>query len=448
MFEPIKALIDQSEKRIEEIIKQLNVLASKQRYQLQCVVLNRVIEKAFQLSIKTEEFWHYFKTNRESWDFHYQNERALEKAFSILSNVISSIAKTRNIYEKAFKKINVLWNSAKEAFARNQLVQVLQSLRRCVLRSMTLKEACRAVVLAIENCLNNLIRDVSTSRESINRDWIKIANENYDLRQIEFAVIMSSSSDAHLREEEKNRKTIFVDFFLSKKLRSVKRKKNRKTIFVDFFFDRASSSFSLTSSLIESSFAIQSSSSSLSSTTLRELAIMLEVLLNDISNSIEIRCDADFLNRVQDFLFSSVLSSRLIFFASLSLILSILSSSFDLPRSRKRVRSTFSTSLMKRVKSANHCRCILSIKWLDDLKKARCFTNLKSVEHLFEKLYYLDRQICLKHINQLRRLFELLSIENLIEMKNVLWELLKFEEEVESFKIDRSNLFEVSKVDD
>jgi hypothetical protein len=56
MFEPIKALIDQSEKRIEEIIKQLNVLASKQRYQLQCVVLNRVIEKAFQLSIKTEEF--------------------------------------------------------------------------------------------------------------------------------------------------------------------------------------------------------------------------------------------------------------------------------------------------------------------------------------------------------------------------------------------------------
>jgi hypothetical protein len=128
--------------------------------------------------------------------------------------------------------------------------------------------------------------------------------------------------------------------------------------------------------------------------------------------------------------------------------LSILSSSFDLPRSRKRVRSTFSTSLMKRVKSANHCRCILSIKWLDDLKKARCFTNLKSVEHLFEKLYYLDRQICLKHINQLRRLFELLSIENLIEMKNVLWELLKFEEEVESFKIDRSNLFEVSKVDD
>jgi hypothetical protein len=86
----------------------------------------------------------------------------------------------------------------------------------------------------------------------------------------------------------------------------------------------------------------------------------------------------------------------------------------------------------------------LSIKWLDNLKKARCFINLKSVEHLLEKLYYLDRQTCLRHINQLKQLFELLSIENFIEMKNVLWKLLKFEEEVEIFKIDRSNLFKIS----
>jgi hypothetical protein len=90
----------------------------------------------------------------------------------------------------------------------------------------------------------------------------------------------------------------------------------------------------------------------------------------------------------------------------------------------------------------------LSIKWLDDLKNARCFINLKSVEHLLERFYYLDRQIYLKHINQLKQLFELLSIDDLIEMKNVLWKLLKFEEEMKIFKIDRSNLFEVSKVDD
>jgi hypothetical protein len=56
MSELIKALIDQSEKKIEEIIKQLSAFASEQRYQLQCVVLNHIIEKTFQLSIKTKEF--------------------------------------------------------------------------------------------------------------------------------------------------------------------------------------------------------------------------------------------------------------------------------------------------------------------------------------------------------------------------------------------------------
>jgi hypothetical protein len=166
MSELIKTLIDQSEKKIEKIIKQLSAFASKQRYQLQCVVLNHIIEKAFELSTKTEEFWHYVKTNKESWDSHYQNERAFEEAFSTLSDVINFVAKTRSIYDEAFKKINVLWDSAKETFARNQFVQVLRSLRRCALRSMTLKEACRAVALAIENRLNNSTRDVSTSRIS------------------------------------------------------------------------------------------------------------------------------------------------------------------------------------------------------------------------------------------------------------------------------------------
>ncbi len=176
----------------------------------------------------------------------------------------------------------------------------------------------------------------------------------------------------------------------------------------------------MTFSLVESSFANQSFSSSLFSITLKKLAIMSKTLLNDISNSIEIRCDENFLNRFQDFVFSFVLSFRFIFFVSFSFILSILSSFFNLSRSRKKIRSASSTSLKKKVKSANHCECILSIKRFNDFKNARCFINLKSVEHFLEEFYYFDKQICLKHINQLKQLFELLSINDLIEIKNVL----------------------------
>ncbi len=181
------------------------------------------------------------------------------------------------------------------------------------------------------------------------------------LIETKIVVIMSSSLAVRL-EKKKNRKITLVVLFSSMMLSSIERKKNQRAISVDFSFDRASSSFSLTLSFVESSSANSSFSSSLFSITLKKLAIMSKTLLNDISNSTEIRCDENFLNRFQDFVFSFVLSFRFIFFASFSLILSILSSFFSLCRSQKKVRSASSTSLKKRVKSANHCECILSIK--------------------------------------------------------------------------------------
>ncbi len=457
MSELIKILIDQSEKKIEEIIKQLSAFASEQRYQLQCVVLNHIIEKTFQLSIKTEEFWHYVKTNIESWDSHYQNERALEEAFSALSNVISSIAKARNIYEKAFKKIDALWDSAKEAFARNQFVQVLRSLRRCALRSMTLKEACRAVAFAIKNRLNNSIRNVSTSRKSVNRDWIKIANENYDLRQIKSVVIISSSLVVRL-EEEKNRKIIFVVFFSSKilileeekknrktilvvlffsmMLSSIEKKKNQRAISVDLFFDRASSSSSLSSSFIssESRFVTQSSRS-LSSSTFRSIAIMFDALMKDVVSLSKIRLKREYLTEQHHEILSSISFTS--------------KSSSNALRSRKRAKEMISITSKKRVKSSkDSCECAMSTRWREALAQVNRIRSIRSVEHLLEELYYLERQVCERHINELERLYDLLSVKNLSEMKNTLWRLLEYSKTMKIFKIENVDLYESFENDD
>ncbi len=48
----------------------------------------------------------------------------------------------------------------------------------------------------------------------------------------------------------------------------------------------------------------------------------------------------------------------------------------------------------------------------------------------------------------MRQLIELLSIENFVEMKEVLWEFLKFDAEIEIFKIERSDFFEILEDDD
>jgi hypothetical protein len=161
----------------------------------------------------------------------------------------------------------------------------------------------------IDYRLQNSSRSVRKEIISINNDWVKVTTEMFKSSRFlidrKIVIIMSSSSETRLKEKKKNRKTSFVVLFfskilmltkkkknqriilvllfLSKMLRFVKKNKNRKIIFVNLFFDRFSSSFSLTFSLIEFSLAIQSSSSSLSSTALRDLAVMIETLMNKFS---------------------------------------------------------------------------------------------------------------------------------------------------------------------
>jgi hypothetical protein len=238
-------------------------------------------------------------------------------------------------------------------------------------------------------------------------------------------------------------------------LPSIEEKRNQKTISVDFFFRRTSSSSSLTSSSIvsESLFASQSTSS-WSSSTLRNIAMMSEALLKNedcLITHLDESLLAELIHNVSS---SFVLSSDSIFFvmfafASLFFVSIVLASSVRASRFRKRALESFSSASQKRSRlTSDHCDCTLSSKWLNNLKNARCVESVKRIEHLLSELYYLDRQICKKHINQLRQLFELLSIENLVEMKKMLWELLKFDEKIETFKIERSDLFEVFEDDD
>jgi hypothetical protein len=103
----------------------------------------------------------------------------------------------------------------------------------------------------------------------------------------------------------------------------------------------------------------------------------------------------------------------------------------------------------KRAGSAkNKCECIMSRKWLEKLAQADRIENVRQTKHLLSALYYLKKQICKNHINQMRRLYDLLSIEDPEEMKDALWDLLEFERSIEIFKIRRSHLFEISRSDD
>jgi hypothetical protein len=219
------------------------------------------------------------------------------------------------------------------------------------------------------------------------------------------------------QKEKKNRRSNFIVLFLSKMLLSVEEKKNREVIFVDFSFDRASSSFSLTSSFnVSESLFASSSISSWFSSTLKNMTMMSRTLLKN-EDCFIIHFDESLLTE----LIHNVSSSFVLSFDSIFFVFIVFASSFNASRSRKRAYESFSSAFKKRSRlTNNHYDCTLSSKWLNDLKNARCVANVKRIEHFLNELYYLNRQICKKHINQLRQLFVLLSIENFVEMKKVL----------------------------
>ncbi len=233
------------------------------------------------------------------------------------------------------------------------------------------------------------------------------------------------------------------------------KKKKSKDNLCDLFLDRISLSFSLTSSLMISESLLASQLiSSWSSSTLRNIIMMFEVFIKNEDCFIT-HFDENLLTElIHNVSSSSVLSFDSIFFVmfafvSFSFVAIVLASSLSASRSRKRAHEVFSSALKKRSRLTNdHCDCTLSSKWLEDLKKARCIESVKRIEHFLRELYYLNRQICKKHINQLRELFELFSIENLVEIKEILWELLQFDERIEIFKSERSDFFEVFEDDD
>jgi hypothetical protein len=162
------------------------------------------------------------------------------------------------------------------------------------------------------------------------------------------------------------------------------------------------------------------------SSTLRNIIMMFKANLKN-EDCFIIYFDENLLTElIHNVSSSSVLSFNSIFlitfaFVSFFFIFIVFASFFQCVSFSQKAYELFSSTLKKRNRLTNdHFDFTLSSKWLKDLKTTRCIENVKKIEHYIKKLYYLNRLICKKHINQLRQLFELLSIENLVEMKELL----------------------------
>ncbi len=86
------------------------------------------------------------------------------------------------------------------------------------------------------------------------------------------------------------------------------------------------------------------------------------------------------------------------------------------------------------------CVCIIFKKWRNEIEKVDNI-NSRKTEQLLDEMYYLNREICRNHINQLNYAFEMLSAMNVVEMNHQLYDFFEYDEIVKVFKIEHSDWF-------
>jgi hypothetical protein len=450
-----------SEVKIDTMIEKLKCCFSTKKYRMQITILDRIVQTRTILDEKTKRFWEYVIDDAENWRFHHSIILNFIAIYFVISKIVNAVKKKRSVYQKTIHIIERLWEKKKYKYAINQSIEILRNMRKVVIKSWSIHDVMKTMIKAIEYRLKNSKREMRKKIISINDDWIKVTTKIFMssrlLIETKIIVIMSSSFAVRLKkkknrktifvvlfssikltlkEEKKNRKTFFVVLFSSMMMSSIEKKKNQRTISVDFFFDRVLSSSSLSSSSInfESQFVTQSFRS-LSSSIFRNIAIMFDALMKNVVSFSKIRLKEKYLTEQHHEILSSISFTS--------------KSSSDAFRSRKRAREMISITSKKRVKSSkDSCECAMSTRWREVLTQVNRIRSIRSVEHLLKEFYYLERQICERHINELERLYDLLSMKNLNEMKNIFWRLLKYSRTMKIFKIENVDLYESFENDD
>jgi hypothetical protein len=116
---------------------------------------------------------------------------------------------------------------------------------------------------------------------------------------------------------------------------------------------------------------------------------------------------------------------------------------------RKRTRSIVSSVSNKKNKIVERaCVCIVSKKWMKEIKTIDNIKNSRKIEQLLNEMYYLSREMCRDHINRLKYVFEMLSTINVVNMNHQLYDFFEYNEIVKVFKIEHSDWFEIASEDD
>ncbi len=112
-------LNETSEMKMNTMIKKLKNCSSEEKYRMQTIILDRIIQTNVILDEKIKTFWQYVLNDFDNWRLHHSIVLNFVAIYFVISEIVNAIKKKRSVYQKTIHIIERLWEKKKYEYAIN-----------------------------------------------------------------------------------------------------------------------------------------------------------------------------------------------------------------------------------------------------------------------------------------------------------------------------------------
>ncbi len=170
MSDLIIFLNEASEMKVNTMIEKLKSCSSKEKYRMQTIILDRIIQTNVILDEKAETFWQYVLNDFDNWRFHHSIVLNFVAIYLVISEIVNAIKKKRSVYQKTIHIIERLWKKKKYEYAVNQSIEMLRNMRKIVIKDWFIHDVMKTMIKIIDYRLKNSERRVRKKTTSTNDD--------------------------------------------------------------------------------------------------------------------------------------------------------------------------------------------------------------------------------------------------------------------------------------
>jgi hypothetical protein len=136
--------------KMNRMIEKLKNCSSEEKYRMQTIILNRIIQTNVIFDEKAKTFWQYVLNDFDNWRFHHSTVLNFVAIYFVISKIVNAIKKERNVYQKTIHIIERLWEKKKYEYAINQSIEMLRNMRKVVIKNWFIHDVMKIMIKVID----------------------------------------------------------------------------------------------------------------------------------------------------------------------------------------------------------------------------------------------------------------------------------------------------------